>query len=94
MKRYKTRPGVVLTEIAGQHMLVAARELRPLCPYTVQINETAAFCWRILEGGADLDALTAAMMKEYDIADPAEVRSDLEELLEQLQKCNYLTEEL
>lgn len=93
MKQYRTRPGVVLTEIAGQYMLVAARGARKLCPYSTRINETAAVCWRILEQGADLDALARALSAEYEIDDPAELHADLEQLLAQLLENNYLIEE-
>ena len=92
MKRYKTRPGVVLTTIAGQPILVAARSVRKICPYITQINETAAFCWRILEQGSDLDELVEKVAAEYEIDDPAEIRQDLESLLAQLMEKQYLIE--
>lgn len=93
MKRYKTRPGVVLTTISDQYFLVAAKTVRDLCPYSSQINETAAFCWRILEDGADFDTLFACLSEEYEIDDSAAVKADLQELLDQLLKANYLIEE-
>ncbi len=92
MTRYKTRPGVVLTSIAGQHVLVAAKPARQFCPYTSQINETAAFCWRILEQGADADELLTKLAEEYEIEDRTAAREDLNELLEQLRNANYLIE--
>ena len=94
MKRYKTRPGVVLTTLDGQYILVSAKSVRSICPYTAQINETAAFCWRILEQGADLDELTARMQEEYEIDDPDALRADLAELLGQLEAAQYLVEDL
>ncbi len=92
MKRYKTRPGVVLTAIAGQYILVAVRSVRKLCPYITKINETAAFCWRLLERGSDLEDLTQKVSEEYEISDPSELRQDLESLLAQLLDNNYLIE--
>lgn len=93
MKRYITRPGVVLTTIAGQNVLVAAKSLAALCPYSAQINDTAAFCWRVLEGGADMDTLMSKLSEEYEIDDPAEARSDLGQLIAQMLESNYLIEE-
>ena len=93
MKRYRTRPGVVLTTIAGQNVLVAAKSVREQCPYTAQINETAAFCWQALEHGADLDDLVRKLSEEYQVADAAQMRDDLEQLLAQLSESNYLIEE-
>ena len=94
MKRYRTQSGVVLTTIDGQYILVSAKSVRDKCPYTTQINETAAFCWRILEQGAGLDELCAAMQQEYEIDDPDALRADLVELLAQLESANYLIEDL
>ena len=71
---------------------LAAKEVRSLCPYTAQINETAAFCWRVLEAGASVEELTAALMKEYEVEDPTALHEDLEQLIGQLQKSNYLIE--
>ena len=92
MKQLKTRPGVVLTTIAGQYYLVAAKEAREFCPYTSQINETAAFCWRMLENEVDFDSMFSKLLEEYEIDNPDAARIDLEELLAQLQEANYLIE--
>ena len=93
MKRYKTRAGVVLTTVSGQYVLVAAKEAREFCPFTSQINETAAFCWRVLEEGVDFEGLLARLAEEYEIEDPESVSRDLKELLEQLNNAHYLIEE-
>ena len=90
MEKYKSRPGVVLTTVAGQYVLVAAKTLREKCPNATQINETAAFCWRLLEQGADLNDLMEKVAVEYEVADMEELRQDLTLLLEQLEEKNYL----
>ena len=78
MNRYKTRPGVILTSVCGEHLLVAAAAVRDLCPYVTEINETSAFLWRQLTSGADLDGLMAALDAEYDLPDPAAARQAVE----------------
>ena len=90
MKRYKTRPGVVMTTIGGQYILVAAKTAREHCPFKMLINETAAFCWRLLEEGADMDTLAAALAKEYAIEDKSGLQADVQELVEQLEGYGYL----
>ena len=90
MRRYHTRPGVVLTTVDEQYLLVASKSAREFCPYITQINDTAAFCWRLLEDGADPDALLEHLAEEYEIDDSERVRTDLQELLDQLCKANYL----
>lgn len=93
MKRYKTRPGIVLTTIADHYILVAAKSLQEICPFSAEINEMTAFCWRMLEGGIDFDSLLENLAAEYGIDDPASMRADLEELLTQMKNANYLIEE-
>ena len=53
MVKYRTRPGVVLTDICGENVLGAASALTDLCPYGSQINESSVFLGRLLERGAD-----------------------------------------
>ena len=93
MIRYRTRPGVVLTTIEGQYILTAAKSIRELCPSPAEINETAAFCWRVLEEGTDFESLFARLSEEYEIDDPEAARTDLAELLAQLKNANYVIEE-
>ena len=84
---------MVLTTISGQNVLVSAKSVQGLCPFTAQINETTAFCWRVLEEGADMDTLLRRVREEYEIEDAAAVRADLEQLVAQMLESNYLIEE-
>lgn len=93
MIRYKTRPGVVLTEICGEYVLVSASSIRELCPYVTQLNETSAFLWRRLVPGADLDDLMAALGDEYELDDPLTARQAVESFLQQMLELNYLLPE-
>ena len=90
MTHYKTRPGIVLTTICDEHVLVAAAALRDVCPFVTQINETSAFLWRQMMSGADLDGLMAALDSEYDIPDPSAARQAVEAFLRQMLELNYL----
>ena len=93
MTRFKTRHGVVLTAICGEHVLVAASEAQKLCPYVTELNETSAFLWRRLTSGADLDDLMAALDTEYELDDPAAARQAVEAFLRQMLELNYLLPE-
>ena len=90
---YKTRPGVVLTEIAGEYVLVAAKALLDTCPYVTQINESYAFLWKRMESGAALDELESAVAEEYELEDPAAAREAIRSVVQQLADMNYLIEE-
>lgn len=93
MERYKARLGVVLTEICGEHLLVAARALKDLCPFVTVINESSAFLWEQLKNGATLEDLEAAVIAEYEIDDPAAVRGIIESFLRQMKELNYVLTE-
>ena len=93
MTRYKTRPGVVMTAICGEHVLVSARSIRELCPYVTELNETSAFLWRQLKSGASLDDLMTALDQEYELDDPAAARQAVEAFLQQMLELNYLLPE-
>ena len=49
MKVYKLQPGVVLTEVCGEYLLVATKKAQGTCPYVTRINRQAAEYWRIVE---------------------------------------------
>ena len=87
---YKTRTGVVLTEIAGDFVLVAAKALLGECPYVTQLNDTSAFLWRRMEQGASLEELEAAVAEEYEIEDPAMARAAIEAFVKQMEELKYI----
>ena len=93
MERYKTRPGVVLTEIAGQYLLVAAKSLLDGCPYVTQINESSAFLWKRMETGANLKELEKAVEEEYELEDPAAAAEAIRGFVQRMADMNYLVEE-
>ena len=90
MTSYKTRPGVVLTEIAGEYVLVAAKALLDICPYVTQINESSAFLWKRMESGASLAELESTVAEEYELEDPAAVREAIRGFVQQMADMHYL----
>ena len=93
MKIYKTRPGVVLTEIAGEYALIAAKKLHNECPYVTQISESSAFLWRKMTSGASLEELSTAVCDEYLVEDTDDVRQAIIDFLQQISDLNYLLQE-
>ena len=90
MTIYKTRPGVVLTELGGEYALVAVKSLYKVCPYITQINESSAFLWRQMEQGTDMDRLMAAVSDEYELDDPNAARAEIEAFIRQLKELKYI----
>ena len=93
MTVYKTRPGVVLAEIAGEYVLVSAKALFEQCPYVTQINETSAFLWERLEGGATLETLLSAVAEEFELDDPEAARASILDFIHQMSELNFLISE-
>ena len=75
--KYKTLPGVILTGICGKHYLVSPEA-------TIQINETAAFCWKLLEDRAGEEDLCRAMQEQFEDADQEQLRIDAAGLIQSL----------
>ena len=90
MKKYKARSGLVLTQVCGEHLLVAASALRELCPYVTELNETSAFLWERLKQGATIADLEASVMQEFEVDDASSLRGFIESFLRQMLELNYL----
>lgn len=91
--RYKTRSGVVLTQIREEYLLVSSSTLRELCPFVTTVNETSAFLWKQLQNGATEEELLLAVAEEYEVDDPEVLRGVIRSFLEQMQAMHYLLEE-
>lgn len=83
------QPGIVLTQVCGECMLVATRPARGKCPYVKQLNATGAFFWRLLEQGMDTEDMVQAAAVRYG-ATPERIRPGLLLFLEDLKKNGYL----
>ena len=89
---YRIRPGVVLEEVCGEYLLLATVEAGQHCPYVYQINETAAFFWKLLERGLGEDEMVARIAAEYEAPEEA-LRTDLRQFLGILLENGYLLPE-
>lgn len=90
MTEYKIRKGVILSEICGEYVLVAAKELLDICPYVSQINESSAFLWKQLERGKNLSQIVQAVENEYETGDDIDIQSAVESFIQQMLEMNYL----
>lgn len=90
MKAYRTRPGVVLTSICGEYVLVAAKAARDEVPFATQISESSAFLWKNLINGADEDTLAASVLEEYEIEDPRAARAAIRGFVGKMFELGYL----
>lgn len=70
----KIKEGFVLRNIAGSNIVVPVGETSAEFNGMITLNDSGAFLWKELEKGSDVDGLTAALLREYDV-DEATARS-------------------
>lgn len=63
----KIKDGFVLREVAGSFIVVAVGEAVKSFNGIINLNETGAFLWKILENGAERQDLIAKLLEEYDV---------------------------
>jgi hypothetical protein len=93
MGRMRTRPGVVLTEICGEYVLVSAKAIAKDCPFVTCINEESAFLWTQLINGADEDELVAAVNAEYEVDSLDTLLDAIRGFLREMNERNLLIED-
>ena len=84
MVRYQTRPGVLLCEVCGEYLLVAARAALNECPYVTQLNDSSAFIWRKMVSGATFEDLEKAVQEEYEIDNIDQAASAIRDFVYQM----------
>ena len=93
MSRYRTRTGLVLTSICGEHILIAAKAIRDQVSSFAQLNESSAFVWRLFECGSSTEDAEKALMEEYEIEDPALAGAAVKAFVEQMAQNGFLLKE-
>lgn len=93
MLKYRTRPGVVLTSICGEYLLVSAKANLDVCHYVGRINESSAFLWGKLKDGATEADLIEAVKAEYEVEDADALRGIIGDFIKQMTELNYLLPE-
>ena len=86
----RIRPGIVLTHVCDQCVLVAAREARPYCPYTTILNKTGEIIWKCLTEGKDLTGIIEHMTKEFDIPSGTDIKQIIMDYIDQLHVNGYV----
>ena len=86
----KVRPGVILTHVCGQSLLVAAYEARQYCPYITILNETGESIWKCLKKEMDVSEIAHHISKVYDIPSDINVEKLITDYINQLHKSGYI----
>lgn len=65
----KIKDGFILREVAGNFIVVAVGDAVKNFNGVINLNETGAFLWKILEKGGDEQSLVSALLSEYDVSE-------------------------
>ena len=85
----KIKDGFVLREVAGSFIVVAVGEAVKTFNGLINLNETGAFLWRILEKGAEKEDLIAQLLAEYEV-DEKTAASDVDNFINKLSEAKLV----
>ncbi|MCR5422344.1 MAG: PqqD family protein [Bacilli bacterium] len=83
MKKYKIKEGFVLRQIKDNYIVVALGKASKEFNGMMNLNETGAFIWNLLNGENTVDDIVGKMTKEYDVSEEI-AREDLEGFIDKL----------
>lgn len=87
----KVKPGYMIREVAGYNVVVPVGDAAMNFNGMINLNETGAFLWKLLEEDTDEEKLVGALLAEYDIAEDA-ARSDVGEFIAKMKEANLIDE--
>lgn len=85
----KIKEGFVLRNIAGSHIVVPVGAVSIDFNGMITLNDSAAFLWKQLEKGTDVDGLTAAILAEYE-TDEDTARTCSQDFVDKLNEAGCL----
>ena len=85
----KIKDGFILREVAGSFIVVAVGEAVKNFNGIVNLNETGAFLWKILEKGAEKEDLIKALLAEYEV-DEKTADTDVSAFIEKLREAKLV----
>ena len=85
----KIKEGLLLHEVAGNFIVVAVGERVKEFNGVINLNETGAFLWRLLEKGSTEKDCVSALIAEYEI-DKENAERDVMAFIRKLKEAGLL----
>ena len=85
----KIKDGFVLREVAGSFIVVAVGEAVKNFNGIINLNETGAFLWKILESGGTKEELVAKLCEEYEV-DETTAATDVDKFVQNLSEAGLV----
>ena len=87
----KIKPGYMLREVAGCNVVVSIGVETMDFGGMINLNDTGAFLWRLLEKGATEDELLAKMLDEYEV-DEVVAKQGINAFITKMREADLLDE--
>lgn len=88
----KIKDGYVLREVAGNTIVIPVGEAAIDFNGMINLNETGAFLWKLLENDVEPKFLLQELMKEYDV-DEEQAKKDITDVINKLYNAGVLDAE-
>ena len=85
----KIKQGYILREVAGNYIVVAVGEAVKNFNGIINLKETGAFLWKILQEGATEEQLKESLLNEYEV-DEQIAESDIKAFIDKLTEKGLL----
>ena len=85
----KIKEGFILRKVGTQYVAAATGKASENFNGIIRLNESGAFIFRQLQGGATAEELAARLLEEYDV-DEAAARQDVDRFLAALKEADAL----
>lgn len=87
----KRKPDFILRNIAGSNVIVPVGDAAIDFNGIININETGAFVWNLLENDISREAIAQKLLDEYD-TDEQTAKRDVDTFLGKLKAADLLTD--
>ena len=87
----KIKAGFMLRSVAGQNVVVPVGTAAIDFNGMINLNESGAFLWKTLEGGATEAELVSALLAEYDAPEDI-ARADVAAFIKKMKEANLIDE--
>ena len=85
----KVKSDFILSEVAGSYVVVPVNDLTMDFSGMINLNETGAFLFELLQKGAEKTELISRMLEEYEVtAEKAE--ADIDKFIQKLKDADVL----
>ena len=85
----KIKDGFILRQVADNYLVVAVGDAVKDFNGIINLNETGAFLWKILESGATEEELVKKLTEEYDVTEET-AKKDVGKFVAKLAEANLL----